>query len=34
MGAEIQSTTMIVAPSPVGKIESMKSEEGRNEICN
>ena len=27
MGAEIQSTTMIVAPSPVGKIESIKSEE-------
>ena len=27
MGAEINSTTMIVAPSPVGKIESLKSEE-------
>ena len=25
MGAEINSTTMIVAPSPVGKIESLKS---------
>ena len=27
MGSEINSTTMIVAPSPVGKIESLKSEE-------